>query len=131
MHLLKRSVVFQIALFTFFIFFGARYILKQLVQDSLVFTIVEISFLSLIAIGGVIAVLKTKKEEYLIVDKRQMNLVRLALYGVFLGMIINLLGVIIPEYVAYFAIIAGAIIAIASLIGLYISIKIISSDEDI
>ncbi len=131
MHLLKRSVVFQIALFTFFIFLGARYILKQLVPDSLVFQIVEISFLSLVAIGGIIAVFKTKKEDYLIVDRRSMTLVRLALYGIALGLIIGLLGNFISEYKEYFLIIAGGIIAIASLLGLYVSIKIISSDEDL
>ncbi len=131
MHLLKRSVVFLIALFTFFIFFGARYILKQLVSDSLVFQIVEISFLSLIALGGIVAVVKTKKDDYLIVDKKQMTLVKLAMYGVAIGLFIGLLGVFLPDYQTYFVIISGAVIAISSLPGLYISIKIISSDEDI
>lgn len=131
MHILKRSVVFLIALFTFFIFFGARYILKELVPDSLVFQIVEISFLSLIALGGIVAVIKTKKDDYLIVDKKQMTLVKLALYGVAIGLFINLLGVFLPDYQAYFMIIAGAVIAVASLPGLYISIKIISSDDDL
>lgn len=131
MHLLKRSVVFLIALFTFFIFFGARYILKQLVSDSLVFQIVEISFLSLIALGGIVAVIKTKKDDYLIVDKKQMTLVKLAMYGVAIGLFIGLLGAFLPDYQTYFVIISGAVIAISSLPGLYISIKIISSDEDI
>jgi hypothetical protein len=131
MHLLKRSVVFQVALFTFFIFLGARYILKELVSDSLVFQIVEISFLSLIAIGGVIAVMKTKKDEYLIVDRKPMILIRISLYGVALGLIIGLLGNLIGDYSAYFRIIAGAVLAIFSLLGLYVSIKIISKDEDI
>ncbi len=75
--------------------------------------------------------MKTKKDDYLIVDRKPMILIRLSLYGIALGLIIGLLGNFIIEYRAYFEVIAGAVLAIFSLLGLYISIKIISTDEDI
>lgn len=130
MHLLKRSVVFQIALFTFFLFFGADYILRQLIADSTLYKIIEIGFLGLVAIGGIVCVAKTKKDDYLIVDKSLVNLVKFALYGVALGLVVGLLGGVFQDYQAYFLIIAGAIIALSSLWGLYISIRIITTEAE-
>lgn len=130
MHLLKRSAIFQIALFTFFLFLGATYILRQIIQESTLYTIIEITFLALVFLGGIVCVLKTKKDDYLVVDKALLNLVKFALYGVSLGLVIGLLGGVFVEYRQYFIIIAGSIMSLSSLFGLYLSIKIVTYDEE-
>lgn len=130
MHLLKRSIVFQIALFTFFIFFGVNYILREIIQVNTLYTIVQIAFLSMVAIGGVICVIRTKKDDYVIVDKPLLNFVKFALYGLAAGLMIGLISSFFQDFQAYFLIIAGAVISLSSLFGLYISIKIISIEED-
>lgn len=129
MNILKRSVIFQVVLFTFFFFFGTDYILRQLLTHDLIYTIIEVSFLGLVVIGGIVCVLRTNKEAIIVVSSSDINKTKFGLYGIALGLLVGLIGGVWLEYQDYFLIIAGAIMSLSSLFGLYLTIQMLFDEE--
>lgn len=122
----KRTVVMQIVMFTFFFFFGLNYILKELIQQTTLYNIIEISFLGLILVGGLVWFFTTRKDDIIVVDKIFLNQTKISLYSIagalLLGIVSSFFGETTDVH-KYLLVISGALMSLFSLFGLYISIK--------
>ena len=132
MQTLKRSIVVQIVMFTFFFFFGVDYILRELVQRTTLFTVMEFVFFGLVLGGGITWFFLTKKSDVLVVDQKYFNQVKIALYLIAGTLLLSIISDFFssPKNVQeYLLIISGALISLVAIYGLYISIKIFLSGD--
>lgn len=130
----KRTVVMQIVMFTFFFFFGLNYILKELIEQTTLYNIIEISFLGLILIGGLVWFFTTKKDDIIVVDNVFLNQTKISLYlvagALLLGIVSGFFGEASTAH-KYLLVLSGALMSLFSLFGLYISIKAyLTGDSD-
>lgn len=130
----KRTVVMQIVMFTFFFFFGLNYILKELIEQTTLYNIIELSFLGLILIGGLVWFFVTKKDDIIVVDTVFLNQTKISLYliagALLLGIVSGFFG---ESSIAskYLLVLSGSLMSLFSLFGLYVSIKAyLSGDSD-
>lgn len=130
----KRTVVMQIVMFTFFFFFGLNYILKELIEQTTLYNIIELSFLGLILIGGLVWFFVTKKDDIIVVDTVFLNQTKISLYliagALLLGIVSGFFG---ESSIAskYLLVLSGTLMSLFSLFGLYVSIKAyLSGDSD-
>ncbi|NLN50866.1 MAG: hypothetical protein GX149_04510 [Acholeplasmataceae bacterium] len=132
MQTLKRSIVVQIVMFTFFFFFGVDYILRELVQRTTLFTVMEFVFFGLVLGGGITWFFLTKKSDVLVVDQKYFNQVKIALYLIAGTLLLSIISDFFssPKNVQeYLLIISGALMSLVAIYGLYISIKIFLSGD--
>lgn len=134
MRIEKRTIVMQIAMFTFFLFFGLNYILKELIINNKVYNIIALIFLCLIIVGGLIWFFLTKKDDIVVADNSFLNQTKITLYIVAGALVLGIVSGFVSSgsnIQKYMLVISGGIMGITSLYGIYISIKaFISSDSD-
>lgn len=122
----------QIVMFTFFFFFGVDYILRELVQRTTLFTVMEFVFFGLVLGGGITWFFLTKKSDVLVVDQKYFNQVKIALYLIAGTLLLSIISDFFssPKNVQeYLLIISGALMSLVAIYGLYISIKIFLSGD--
>lgn len=129
MQTLKRSIVLQIVFYTGFFFYGLDYILRSLITRDTLFKVLELVFLGLIVIGGIVWYFLTKKDDLAVISHKDTSQIKIVLYVIAGALILGLFASFFKAYETYFMIISGAVMSLGSLYGLYLSIKIYIANE--
>lgn len=134
MRIEKRTIVMQIVMFTFFLFFGINYILKELISDNKIYDNIALIFLGLVIVGGIIWFFVTKKDDIIVADNSFLMQTKIVLYIVAGALVLGIVSGFVGKgsnIQKYMLVISGAVMSIVSLYGVYISIKaFISGDSD-
>lgn len=127
MQTLKRSIILQISVFGFFFLYGLDNIIKTLVKPNLIYNLIELLILLSVLGFGFYIYRKTDKNDYVVINKKQLNGTKYALYAISIGLILSILlsnvGLEQPLE-SYLQIFASAVIAISGVIGTYIGFEI-------
>ncbi len=125
MHTQKRGVVIQIVLYSVFSFMGIDYIVREFVNPELVLVrVIELSGIFLILGLGVLWFLLTKKEAFIIMDRKWVKILYACLSIIFVALLTTIFtGSFVPAVEKILNIIAGSLMVAASAVGIYVSLK--------
>ena len=123
MQMLRRSIVLQIVFYTGFFFYGVDYILRSLITRDTLFTVLELVFLGVVIVGGIIWYFITKKDDLVVVNQRDTQHIKIVLYVIAGALILGIFSSLLPNLESYLTVISGSVMSLAAIYGLYISIK--------
>lgn len=129
MQMLRRSIVLQIVFYTGFFFYGVDNILRSLIPRDTLFKVLELVFLGVVILGGIIWYFMTKKDDLVVVNQRDTQHIKIVMYVIAGALILGIFSSLLPNYETYLMVISGSAISLASLYGLYISIKVFVTNE--
>jgi len=129
MQMLRRSIVLQIVFYTGFFFYGVDYILRFLITRDTLFKVLELVFLGVVIVGGIIWYFMTKKDDLVVVNQRDTQHIKIVLYVIAGALILGIFSSLLPNYETYLMVISGSVMSLASLYGLYVSVKIFITND--
>lgn len=129
MQMLRRSIVLQIVFYTGFFFYGVDYILRSLITRDTLFTVLELVFLGVVIVGGIIWYFITKKDDLVVVNQRDTQHIKIVLYVIAGALILGIFSSLLPNLESYLSVISGLVMSLAAIYGLYISIKVFITND--
>ncbi len=132
MQTYKRSVVLQLGVFGFFFFYGLDNIIKSLIDNSLVYSIVELVLLLVILGVGLFFYYKTPKDLLVVVTDKEIKQIKLSLYSVSAALIISILisGLQLDANLKqYLEIATGVLISLSGLFGVYLGVGTLQKNK--
>ena len=129
MQMLRRSIVLQIVFYTGFFFYGVDYILRSLITRDTLFTVLELVFLGVVIVGGIIWYFITKKDDLVVVNQRDTQHIKIVLYVIAGALILGIFSSLLPNLESYLTVISGSVMSLAAIDGLYISIKLFITND--
>ncbi|MDD2259738.1 MAG: hypothetical protein PHF62_02290 [Acholeplasmataceae bacterium] len=129
MQMLRRSIVLQIVFYTGFFFYGVDYILRSLITRDTLFTVLELVFLGVVIVGGIIWYFITKKDDLVVVNQRDTQHIKIVLYVIAGALILGIFSSLLPNLESYLIVISGSVMSLAAIYGLYISIKVFITND--
>lgn len=129
MQMLRRSIVLQIVFYTGFFFYGVDYILRSLITRDTLFIVLELVFLGVVIVGGIIWYFMTKKDDLVVVNQRDTQHIKIVLYVIAGALILGIFSSLLENLEAYLMVISGSVMSLAALYGLYISIKVFITND--
>ncbi|HKL61000.1 MAG TPA: hypothetical protein VJY66_01320 [Acholeplasma sp.] len=129
MQMLRRSIVLQIVFYTGFFFYGVDYILRSLITRDTLFTVLELVFLGVVIVGGIIWYFITKKDDLVVVNQRDTQHIKIVLYVIAGALILGIFSSLLPNLESYLTVISGSVMSLAAIYGLYISIKVFITND--
>lgn len=129
MQMLRRSIVLQIVFYTGFFFYGVDYILRSLITRDTLFTVLELVFLGVVIVGGIIWYFITKKDDLVVVNQRDTQHIKIVLYVIAGALILGIFSSLLPNLESYLSVISGSVMSLAAIYGLYISIKVFITND--
>ncbi|MCK9493582.1 MAG: hypothetical protein M0Q00_04345 [Acholeplasmataceae bacterium] len=129
MQMLRRNIVLQIVFYTGFFFYGVDYILRSLITRDTLFIVLELVFLGVVIVGGIIWYFMTKKDDLVVVNQRDTQHIKIVLYVIAGALILGIFSSLLENLEAYLMVISGSVMSLAALYGLYISIKVFITND--
>lgn len=129
MQMLRRSIVLQIVFYTGFFFYGVDYILRSLITRDTLFIVLELVFLGVVIVGGIIWYFMTKKDDLVVVNQRDTQHIKIVLYVIAGALILGIFSSLLPNLESYLIVISGSVMSLAAIYGLYISIKVFITND--
>lgn len=127
MQIEKRGVVVQTTLFIIFFFLGIFTFLQGVIGGFPSWlNILRIVSFAIVVASGVAWLLLTKKESFLVIDKKYATAINISLWIMFVALLLSIINMyFLKEKAAdYFYIISGSIMTVTSLFGTLVSLKV-------